>query len=371
MRLVSRGICGAAMLCAAGGAAAQSSVTLYGVVDVFGQYLNNGGKASFQERSGGNTGSMFGLKGTEDLGGGLKAIFDVENGFNVNNGAFFADTTAMFYRQSWVGFSNDKYGQLTFGRQYQPSFWIVYPADPFRADEALAPAASAVLTADRNTFATQNMSGRTSNSMFYRSPSWGGFQFYGMYGFSATVTQPVPQTTGNMLDVAASYTGYGFYAGVGYQYMHPGTATIPGLPAALNLLGTEHFTGALAYRIGIVNLQALYVYSKPKDAAPHSMAALAGAGHPYSIASIGATIQATSADTIELAIQERNARGVHDNTPAFQIGYDHSLSKRTSIYARAGYMKNHGTATMSWSGVTVTGFNTSQTLAVIGMTHRF
>jgi len=371
MRYVRRGICGAALLCVAGSAAAQSSVTLYGVVDVFGQYLNNGGNASFSERSGGNTGSMFGLKGTEDLGGGLKAIFDLENGFTANNGSFFADSTAMFYRQSWVGLSNEKYGQLTFGRQYQPSFWIVYPADPFRADELLAPAASGVLTPDRNTLATQNLTGRTSNSIFYRSPNMGGVQLYAMYGLSATVTQPVPQTTGNMLDVAASYTGYGLYAGLGYQYMHPGTATYPGLPGPLNLLGTEHFTAALAYRIGIVNLQALYVYSKPKDAAPHSLAALAGADHPYSLASFGATIQATSVDTVEVAIQERNARGVHDNTPGFEIGYDHNLSKRTTVYMRAGYMKNNGSATMSWSGVTVTGQGTSQTLAVIGMTHRF
>lgn len=371
MRFVSRGICGAAMLCAAGGAAAQSSVTLYGVVDVFGQYLNNGGNGSFSMRSGGNTGSLFGLKGGEDLGNGLKAIFDVENGFNVNNGSFFADSTAMFYRQSWIGLSDDKYGQLTFGRQYQPSFWIVYPADPFRADELLAPAASAVLTPDRNTLATQNLTGRTSNSIFYRSPNVGGVQLYAMYGLSATVTQPVPATTGNMLDIAASYSGYGLYVGFGYQYLHPGTETVPGLPAALNLLGTEHFTGALAYRIGIVNLQALYVYNKPHDAAPHSLAALANVDHPYSLASFGATIQASPADTVEVAIQERNARGVHDNTPGFEIGYDHNLSKRTTVYARAGYMKNHGTATMSWSGVTVTGYNTSQTMAVIGMTHRF
>jgi general bacterial porin, GBP family len=371
MKFVRRSICGAAMLCAAGGAAAQSSVTLYGVVDVFGQYLNNGGKASFSERSGGNTGSLFGLKGSEDLGGGLKAVFAVENGFNVNNGTFFADTTAMFYRQSWVGMTHEKYGSLTFGRQYQPSFWIVYPADPFRADEALAPAASAVLTADRNTLSTQNMTGRTSNSMFYQSPVVGGFKLYAMYGFAATVTQPVPQTTGNMLDVAMSYTGYGFYAGVGYQNMHPGTATIATLPAALNLVSTEHFTGALAYRIGIVNLQALYLYNRPKDPSAGSLAARLGTAHPYSLASIGATIQATPADVVEIALQERNARGVHDNTPAIQVGYDHSLSKRTTIYARAGYMKNHGSATMSWSGVQVTGQGTSQTLAVIGMTHRF
>jgi GBP family porin len=371
MKFVNRSICGAAMLCAAGGAAAQSSVTLYGVVDVFGQYLNNGGNASISERSGGNTGSLFGLKGSEDLGGGLKAVFTLENGFNVNNGTFFVDNTAMFQRQSWVGMTHEKYGSLTFGRQYQPSFWIVYPTDPFRSDEALALAASAVTTLDRNTLSTQNLTGRSSNSIMYQSPVVGGLKLYAMYAFAASVTQPVPQTTGNMLDVAASYTGYGFYAGIGYQNMHSGTATVPGLPVTLGLVGTEHFLGALAYRIGIVNLQAFYLYNKPQDPSAGSLAARLGTAHPYSVASIGATIQATSTDTVEIALQERNARGVSDYTPGIQVGYDHSLSKRTSIYARAGYMKNRGAATMSWSGVQVSSPGTSQTLAVIGMTHRF
>ncbi|PVX70869.1 porin [Paraburkholderia unamae] len=371
MRLVSRGICGAAMLCAAGGAAAQSSVTLYGVVDVFGQYLNNGGQSSFSERSGGNSGSLFGLKGSEDLGGGLKAVFTVENGFNVNNGAFFADTTAMFYRQAWVGMTDEKYGSLTFGRQYQPTFWAAYPGDPFRADEALSPSASAVLAVDRNTLAVPNITGRTSNSVMYQSPLLYGLKFYAMYGFAATVTQPIPQTSGNMLDLSLTYTGYGLYAGFGYQYQHPGTENFPGIPAAVNLAATEHFSGALAYRFGIVNLQAQYFYNRPKDVPAGSVAALLNAAHSYSVAVVGATIQATPADAILIAGFERNVRGIDDRTPGIQIGYDHNLSKRTAIYARVGYMKNHGTAMMSWSGVTVTGHDTSQTLAVIGMTHRF
>jgi general bacterial porin, GBP family len=370
-RHFSKCICSATLVVSAGTAMADTNVTLYGVVDVFGQYLNNGGTHSFSERSGGSTGSLFGFKGNEDLGGGLKANFVLENGFNVNNGTAFADTTAMFYRQAWVGLSHDDYGSVSFGRQYQPSFRVTYPTDPFRANEILSPLAAAVLAIDRNTLATQYAAGRTSNSIVYQSPNLRGVQFAAMYGLAATVTQPLPSTTGNMLDLGLSYSGYGFYAGLAYQNQHAGVETFPGLPARLNLLATEHFIGALAYRLGIVNFQFNYSYNRPKDAPAGSVAALLGAGHSHSIAELGATIQATPADVVEIAAFERNVRGAHDNTPGIQIGYDHNLSKRTSLYARAGYMKNNGSATMSWPGVAVTEPDASQTLVVVGMTHRF
>jgi len=90
-----------------------------------------------------------------------------------------------------------------------------------------------------------------------------------------------------------------------------------------------------------------------------------------SIAEVGATIQATSIDEIQLAALYRNVRGAHDNTPGFQIGIDHWISKRTSLYARAGYFKNNGTATVSWPGVSVTEGGSKQAMGAVGMTHRF
>lgn len=387
MRFMSQSICGATLILAAGGAAAQSSVTLYGVADVFVQYLDNGGKHSYSERSGGSTGSLFGLKGSEDLGNGLKAVFDIENGFNINNGASFADSTAMFYRQSWVGLKHDSYGQLSFGRQYQPSFWAVYFTDPFRGNEVMSPLAAADLAGatDRSTLATQYVSGRTSNSIFYSSPDMRGVHLYAMYALPSTVTQPVPVRSGAMVDLAANYSGYGFYAGVGYQYQHGAQESAPLVPAAptlittFDLMGTEHFTGALAYRLGIVNFQFNYSYNRPKDAPAGAMVTvtptvklpLASLVHSYSILELGATIQATPADVIELAGIERDVRGVHDNTPGIEVGVDHSLSKRTSLYMRAGYLKNNGSANMSWPGVAGVASGSKQILAVLGMTHRF
>lgn len=384
MRFVRTSICAATMALAAGSAAAQSSVTLYGVADTFVQYLDNGGNHSFSERSGGSTGSMFGLKGNEDLGAGLKAIFDVENGYNINNGSFFADTTTLFYRQSWVGLKHDTFGSLTFGRQYQPSFWAVYFTDPFRGNEVMSPLAAADLAgaSDKATLATQYVAGRTSNAIVYQSPDLRGVHLYAMYALPTTTTQPLVTTSGNMLDLAANYSGYGFYAGLGYQYQHGGQETaplVPGLSNTFTLVGTQHFTAALAYRVGIVNFMANYSYNRPKDVAAGSLVTLTPAlhvplatfVHAYSIAELGATIQASAADVIEIAGIERDVRGVHDNMLGIEVGADHSLSKRTSLYMRAGYLKNNGTANMSWPGVTGVASGSKQILAVLGMTHRF
>jgi general bacterial porin, GBP family len=371
LKWMSQGAVGAALAMGAGVAAAQSSVSLYGVADGFVQYLNNGGTSSVSERSGGSTSSLFGLQGTEDLGGGTKAKFDVESGYNLNNGSAFADSTAIFYRQAWVGLTRDSYGALTLGRQYEPSFRAIYPSDPFNANELLSPLAAAVLAVDRNTLSTQPASGRASNSILYVSPVIAGFQLNAMYAFSATITQPVPETTGNIFDISATYSGYGLYVGLAYMTERPGTETVSGLPGPLTLVGTQHYTAALAYRIGIVNLQANYSYASPQNAPAHSLAAQLGSAHPANQTEVGATIQAGAFDTIRVAGFQRNVHGVDDETFGVELGYDHLLSKRTTLYARAGYMKNHGQAMVSWSGISVTSPHSSQTLAVLGVSHRF
>jgi predicted porin len=366
------GVCGIAVALAAGNAAAaDSSITLYGVADTYLQYLGNGSAHTFAMNSGGSTGSRFGLKGAEDLGDGLTAQFNVESGFNINNGGLFGDTSTLFYRQSWVGLNDERYGSLTFGRQYDVGFRVIYPSEPFRLDEVLSPFAAFMLTPDRSSLSTQYDGARLSNSVLYQTPKLYGVQAYAMYAFSATVTQPVPATTGNVLDLGINYSGAGLYAGFAYMYRHPGQESISGLPGPLTLLGTEHFFGTLAYRIGIVNLQGIYSYQRANDPAPGTLAAVIGTAHSVSVTQVGATIQATSADEIQLAALYRNVRGAHDNTPGFQVGADHWISKRTSFYMRAGYFKNNGNAAVSWTGVSVTEPGAKQYMAAIGMTHRF
>ncbi len=97
---------------------AQSSVTRYGLIDEGFNYTSNvGGHSNYQLESGFAQGSRWGLKGTEDLGGGLKAVFQLENGFDVNSGNL-GQGSRMFGRQANVGLSSDRFGTVTVGRQY-------------------------------------------------------------------------------------------------------------------------------------------------------------------------------------------------------------------------------------------------------------
>jgi general bacterial porin, GBP family len=95
---------------------AQSSVTLYGIVDAGFTYTTNiNGNNSFALTSGNVQTSRWGLRGAEDLGGGLKTIFTLESGFNVTNGQ---QNGSLFNRQSFVGLTQAQYGTLTLGRQF-------------------------------------------------------------------------------------------------------------------------------------------------------------------------------------------------------------------------------------------------------------
>src|ERR1700744_2506519 len=101
---------------------AQSSVTLYGLIDAGISYVNNARAGTSHDNlvkydDGVASGSRWGLRGTEDLGGGLKAIFVLESGFNSGNGTL-GQGGALFGRQAFVGLARDGVGSVTFGRQY-------------------------------------------------------------------------------------------------------------------------------------------------------------------------------------------------------------------------------------------------------------
>ncbi|PRY06364.1 porin [Paraburkholderia sp. BL25I1N1] len=167
---------------AASAAHAQSSVTLYGLIDAGLMYTNNVKTSAtahgslVQATSGNINGSRFGMRGAEDLGGGLKAIFVLENGFNVQNGRL-GQNGRMFGRQAFVGLSSE-FGTVTLGRQYDSLV------------DFLAPLSGTAGTFGDTGFAhpfdndNLNHTLRMSNAVKYTSSNYAGLKFGGLYAFS-------------------------------------------------------------------------------------------------------------------------------------------------------------------------------------------
>jgi general bacterial porin, GBP family len=158
---------------------AQSSVTLYGLIDAGLVYTNNQfGHSNWQLNSSSTQNTVFGLKGSEDLGGGLHAIFKLEQGFLLNNGAQ-AFAGSAFGSQAWVGLQSDAYGTVTFGRQFDVM------------NDLVGPISSSLNTwggsIAGHPFENDNLSANSvviNNSVKYASPDYHGVTFETMYSFS-------------------------------------------------------------------------------------------------------------------------------------------------------------------------------------------
>ncbi|MFT4511219.1 porin [Caballeronia sp. 15711] len=196
---------------------AQSSVTLYGLIDVGINYINNAqvgrdaanrlsGKSLVSMSDGGTRGvggSRWGLRGTEALGGGLSAIFTLENGFNEPNGTI-AQGGALFGRQSFVGLSGD-FGTLTLGRQYDILADVLANYTP-----AFFAGISGAAPGDIDGYGRTR---RINNAIKFASANYRGFSVDGMYALGNTVGD---FTRGQLWALTAAYAAHGFSAGVGY-----------------------------------------------------------------------------------------------------------------------------------------------------------
>ncbi|KND54996.1 Outer membrane protein (porin) [Candidatus Paraburkholderia kirkii] len=219
---------------AATSAHAQSSVTLYGVIDAGINYANNAARTSGSDSlwkydDGVVQGSRWGIKGTEDLGGGLKAIFTLENGVNSGNGTL-GQGGAEFGRQAFVGLAKNDVGSLTFGRQYS------FSTDYLSGNYSIGGQTVAGNYAYHINDVDQLTSSRINNAVKFSSASFYGVTFGAMYGFSnqAGAFAGAPNTTVGTTTVAGSSRAYSFGLnykagpfgiGAAYDIHYPGAAT--------------------------------------------------------------------------------------------------------------------------------------------------
>ncbi len=200
----------------AGVAQAQTSVTIYGIIDTGLNYTSNvDGLTRLQMASGDVQGSRLGFKGTEDLGNGLSAVFQLENGFNASTGTL-GQGGRLFGRQAFVGLSSTTAGTVTLGRQYDS---IVDYIGPLTSNGNWSGYLFSHPLDNDNT----DNSFRINSSLKYTSVNYSGFTFGGLYGFGGVAGST---NTNNTYSLGASYVNGPLAIAAGFmQLNNPGAAS--------------------------------------------------------------------------------------------------------------------------------------------------
>ncbi|MBN3756266.1 porin [Paraburkholderia sp. Tr-20389] len=355
---------------ACGAAHAQSSVTLYGIADVGIEHINNtsAGGAQTREVSGNLSGSRWGLKGVEDLGGGMKAIFQLENGFNINDGTTAQSTkglgtnatttSRLFGRQAWVGLSY-KGQQLTFGRQNSLFYEQAVAFDPMGASSRYS-----VLSLDYAAAA------RIDNSAKYTGV-FGPVTAQAMYstrydtGYGAEV--PGAQITGQFFSGALTFAQGPLAASVSYEQRNSNTV-------ATNTSTERRATAAASYVIGPVKAFAGYRYLRASNAFLPANPIRVANGSDASAANLywaGAQYTVTPAFVLTATAYYQDVHSTGADPWLAVLCADYLLSKRTDIYATAGYARNKDGSALGVNGYGTVAPGYNQAGVVIGMRQKF
>ena len=344
-------------------ASAQGSVTLYGELDSGLAYVSNvGGHTQYRTTSGLIDGSYWGLTGSEDLGGGLNAVFQLERGFSVTTGEAFVD------HPTWVGLESDRFGQLTFGYQYDAihdyfqRFTLTGGnggtafAHPFDNDNA-------------------NNSYLAANSIKYASPAVGGFSFGGLYAFS----NGAGFAQNRAYSIGANYSMGSFNAGAAWLHNNGRGAGDSGAYDPMTLPGADGtLVGATVARQDTIGVGASYELGNVTLAGAWSRSinggvADADSGAPlasiaFSNYEANATWQLTPALSLAGMYVYTNASNAHWHSGAVQGVYQ--LSKRTDVYAQALYQRaSSGASAVISTNDPSSGRN--QLMVATGIRHRF
>ncbi|WP_244849530.1 porin [Caballeronia sp. SL2Y3] len=383
-----------ALLGAAGAAQAQTSVTLYGVIDTglaYVSHANSAGDHLFGMVNGTLSGPRWGLKGQEDLGGGLKALFQLESGFDPGTGRLNQGGRE-FGRQAFVGLSGNQWGTVTLGRQYDPSVDMV---QGLTADNYWGAAFATPGDVDN-----YDNSLRVSNAVKYVSPVFSGFQFEGIYGFSNLAgATGQGQTWGG----AVTYNNGPVGLAGSYLYVNnpttgraplTGTNTGWNSPSSDSLFNSVINSGySTAHAIGIARGAGQYVFGPFTVGASYSFAqykndasSLFQQQEKFNVGNGYVNFQLTPAMLLGLGYTYTHASG--DTSATYHqasIGADYSLSKRTDVYAVGAYQHASGTqrvnnadgtqsrvnATASISDFGFDSGRSHQELVLIGLRHKF
>ncbi|MCX4164722.1 MULTISPECIES: porin [Paraburkholderia] len=385
-RKIKAGIIAVGAFAASSAVMAQSSVTLYGMLDAGIGYTSNvGGHNKFSLDGGASGSNKWGIKGQEDLGGGLKAVFRLENGFNIATGGIggqgpIGTSRSEFNRQAFVGLASDQYGTVRLGRQLDA---VTEMVQGLTGDAISASAFSTPGDVDNNDNTTNQ-----NNAVKYISPLISGFQAEGAYSFGGVAGA---MGSGQSWSVAADYVQGGLTVAGGYF-----RAANQGENGWVNATAQPSFGGALGYpssgynggnafkSAGIAQIAGQYEVGPYTAGLRYSNAQYQGNNGQPSIHFnvLGALLQYRVSPALSLAAgytyvygsaatPDQAAQG-HTMASINQasLGASYALSKTTSIYAMGAYVHALGAhASAADFGNTASGGN--QVQANVGMYHSF
>ena len=367
---------------------AQSSVTLYGLIDAGITYTNNqGGHSNWQETSGTVNGSRWGLRGSEDLGGGLKAIFTLENGFNIANGNL-GQNSRLFGRQAFVGLSSNQYGAVTLGRQYDSVVDYVGPLSATGSQFGGTIAA--------HPFDNDNLDNtlRINNSIKYTSANYGGFTFGGLYGFSNTADG---FSNNRAYSFGASYNYGGLNVGAGYLQLNNdvnnlamASASDPGAVTGTFTFAAGRqrtFGGGASYTFGPATAGIVYTQTNLTDTFGGGISAVqSGTSAGYAFGANSARLQNLEGNiryaltpAVSLAGSYTYTRanfggGVNPNYNQVNLQADYALSKRTDVYLQGDWQhvsSNPANIGPYMNGLSSASTTQDQVAVTAGLRHRF
>lgn len=340
-----------AVLAASGAAMAQSSVTLFGVVDATYAYGNGSVANRSQLTNSGYNSSRLGFRGVEDLGGGLSASFWLEAGLNNDNGTGGSttlnnQTTAptqgglVFNRRSTVSL-NGGFGELRLGRDYTPQFWNLTVFDPFGTN-------GVGTTQTLNSSLGGPTTIRASNAIGYFLPgNLGGFYGQVQYYLGENASNVANKKDGNGLALRAGWAN----GPLNVAFAASQTKFLNADIKAWNL-GAQ-------YDFGVAKVMAHYNRDDIKNGAEGTGLLVGG------LIPVGAGEIRVAYSTYEIEVP-----GADPRTNKFAVGYVHNLSKRTAVYATAAALKNKNGAAQALNGST-TAAGRNSTGYDFGIRHSF
>ncbi|MDO8695210.1 MAG: porin [Sheuella sp.] len=379
----------------AGAASAQSSVTLYGILDAGLVYKNvkysNGpadvNNSNFGMAYGTQSGNRLGFKGVEDMGNGNRLTFQLENGFDIGNGTA-GQGSRLFGRQAWFGVENDAWGYARMGRQLNFASDYFGALDPF--SQGFAQANIGSVFGSTNTY-------RLSNALKYQTPNMGGFTAGVMYSFATGIdslyvanganvssgSAYAYDTTNNtrQISLGAKYANGPIYVAASYDKLYGATGIAGGSPDA----SPSEWNLGGSYDFKVVKVDAVYGQTRGGWMAGQNNQGNSGAsisipgrtvfGGGLNIYDtnwgvnsyqVGLTAPIGGASKVfaswNMAMPNGNMQEAYDakNMSSYNLGYSYDFTKRTNMYAYVSYANNYGTI----DGLT-------STVLGVGLRHQF